>query len=204
MFKKIAADALGLSDIGKIVSPTEYDNVESDDFIFHEDDEKIFFLIKSKKDEYCFTNRALIHVDGDSAVSSKRMLKRYEYYKYPISHVYLETAGRIDLDIEIKFHMGDEKFSVDVDKNQLDQLKDLYKALYNISSIMSSNLDAYREALESISSSLSLLQAGKSESVEKTGQLKDVYEYLTNKKSALRQEYIRKDFSEVYLKYINN
>ena len=204
MFKKIAADALGLSDIGKIVSPSEYDNVESDDFIFHEDDEKIFFLIKSKKDEYCFTNRALIHVDGDSAVSSKRMLKRYEYYKYPISHVYLETAGRIDLDIEIKFHMGDEKFSVDVDKNQLDQLKDLYKALYNISSIMSSNLDAYREALESISSSLSLLQAGKSESVEKTGQLKEVYEYLTNKKTALRQEYIRKDFSEVYLKYINN
>ena len=59
MFKRIASDALGLSDIGIIVKPEDYDKVESDDFILHEEKETIFFLIKSKSDEYCFTNKAL-------------------------------------------------------------------------------------------------------------------------------------------------
>ena len=52
MFTKIASDALGLSDIGKIISPSDYHKVDSDDYIFNEDGEKIFYLIKSKSDEY--------------------------------------------------------------------------------------------------------------------------------------------------------
>lgn len=76
MLKKFAADALVIIDIGKIISPSDYDKVMADDFIMDEDEEKIFFLIKSKTDEYCFTNLALIHVDGTSAVSSKRLVKR--------------------------------------------------------------------------------------------------------------------------------
>ena len=84
MFKKLAAEALGISDIGVIVSPADYDKVDADDYLFHEDGEKIFFLIKSKKDEYCFTNLALIHVDGDSAVSSKRMIKRYGFRAWKV------------------------------------------------------------------------------------------------------------------------
>ena len=106
MFKKFAAEALGISDIGVIVSPVDYDKVDADDYLFHEDGEKIFFLIKSKKDEYCFTNLALIHVDGDSAVSSKRMIKRYEYATQRIGYVAIETAGTLDMDVELKFSIG--------------------------------------------------------------------------------------------------
>lgn len=69
MFKKIAADALGLSDIGVVVQREDYDKTDADDFILHEIDEKIYFLIKTKADEYCFTNRAILHVDGESAMS---------------------------------------------------------------------------------------------------------------------------------------
>ena len=72
IFGKIASDTLGLSDIGKIISPNDFDKVDGDDYIFHEDNEKIFFVIKSKSDEYVFTNYAVIHVDGSSAVSKKR------------------------------------------------------------------------------------------------------------------------------------
>lgn len=71
MFKKIAADALGLSDIGVVVPQVDYDKTDADDFILHEIDEKIYFLIKTKADEYCFTNRAIIHVDGESAMNKK-------------------------------------------------------------------------------------------------------------------------------------
>ena len=51
MFKKLAADALGISDVGVIIAPVDYDKVDADDYLFREDGEKIFFLVKSKKDE---------------------------------------------------------------------------------------------------------------------------------------------------------
>ena len=31
LFKKIAADALGLSDIGSVIKPADYDKVDADD-----------------------------------------------------------------------------------------------------------------------------------------------------------------------------
>jgi hypothetical protein len=51
VFKKIAAEALGISDVGVIIAPADYHKVHADDYLFHEDGEKIFFLIKSKKDK---------------------------------------------------------------------------------------------------------------------------------------------------------
>lgn len=132
MFKNFAADALGLSDLGKIISPADYHKTDVDDYIFHEDNEKIFFLIKSKADEYCFTNVAFIHLDGQTATSKKRLLKRYPYRDYQPSQVFLETAGTMDLDVELKFNLGGLSFSIDVDKNQIEQVRDIYKALIAI------------------------------------------------------------------------
>ena len=37
MFKKFAAEALGLSDIGVIVESKDFDKVDADDYLFHED-----------------------------------------------------------------------------------------------------------------------------------------------------------------------
>lgn len=204
MFKKFASEALGLSDIGKIVPPSEYDKVDADDYILHEDEEKIFFLIKSKKDEYCFTDKALLHVDGDSAVSSKRTLKRYEYYKYPLSGVALETAGTVDLDVEIKFKIGDVKFSIDVDKRQIKQLADLYKALYAISQIVSGNQTAYNMRMESLNKSLEVVSAARSEGLNKREELEKINEYVYGWMKDTRESYIKKDFSDVYKKYIEN
>ena len=46
MLKKFASDALGLSDIGKVIEPHDYDKTESDDYVMHEKDEKFIFLSK--------------------------------------------------------------------------------------------------------------------------------------------------------------
>ena len=132
MFKKFAAEALGISDIGVIVPASEFDKVDADDYLFHEDGERIFFLIKSKKDEYCFTNLALVHVDGESAVSSKRTVKRYDYVSSRIRGVRIETAGTLDMDVELKFSIGRAEFSIDVKKSFIEQVKDCYKALIAI------------------------------------------------------------------------
>lgn len=123
---------MGTSDIGTIIEPSDFNKTDIDDYIFHEDNEKIFFVIKSKTDEYCFTNVAFMHLDGKSVTSKKRMLYRYLYKHNPIKNVLMETAGTLDLDAEIKFQMGDQNFSLDIDKKQIEKIRDLYKALFTI------------------------------------------------------------------------
>ena len=137
MFKNFASDALGLSDIGKIIPPSQFHQTDIDDYIFHEDGEKIYFVIKSKSDEYCFTNLAFLHLDGQSAMSKKRVLKRYPYRYFTPSNVLIETAGTIDLDAELKFVLlgaGDsdnlkktqsKTFWIDIGKNQIEQIRDI-------------------------------------------------------------------------------
>lgn len=204
MFNKFAADALGLSDIGKIISPQDYNKVDSDDYIFHEDGEKIFFLIKSKSDEYCFTDRALIHVDGANAVSKKRNLYRYEYFLHNISSVSLETAGTIDLDVEIKFAVGDKYFSIDVDKKQLEQLKDLYKSLIAIQTVQRENRVHLDESKRSLEMALNSISSSRNETQNIAMDVKNINEYAFSWMSANRDAFTKKDYSDIFEKYINN
>ncbi|MFM7408629.1 MAG: hypothetical protein ACKO3K_18720 [Cuspidothrix sp.] len=43
MFKNMAMDALGLSDIGAVIKPEDYNKVDSDDYVLHEEGEKSIF-----------------------------------------------------------------------------------------------------------------------------------------------------------------
>lgn len=200
MFKKLASEALGLSDIGVIVAPADYDKVDADDYLFHEDNEKIFFLIKSKKDEYCFTNLALIHVDGDSAVSSKRTIKRFEYSSEQVSEVRIETAGTIDLDIELKFTIGETEFSIDVRKNFIEQLKDIYKALITIGKMQHRDEVARENALRCLDAVGSMFKVNQVTSDE---QITSAYKaLLTTVNAAMLDQHKRRDFSPVFDRYI--
>ncbi|MGL5151561.1 MAG: PH domain-containing protein [Clostridium sp.] len=204
MFKQFASDALGLSDIGRIISPKDYNKVEADDYIIHEDDEKIFFLIKSKTDEYCFTNLALIHVDGSSAVSKKRLVKRYEYYKNPIHGVMIETAGTIDLDCELKFVIGSTNFSIDIDKNEIEQVKDIYKALIKIGHTIESNRILLERSSDVLNVAKEACGAQRNESSKVSEEFKSIAEFSFNWILKSRETYIQKDYSEIFKKYINN
>lgn len=203
MFKKLAAEALGLSDIGKVIDRKDFDKVDSDDYVMHEDGEKIYFIIKSKKDEYCFTNLALIHLDGESAISSKRMLKRYSYGSNEISNVYMETAGTVDLDVEIKFQIGNTGFSIDVDKKQIEQVKDLYKALIKISEIVATNDNLFDYAKSSIQIAKETLGRTSSQGVSAVEQFNAINESAYNWLKSKHSELKVKDFGAVFEKYIN-
>ncbi|KAB7671759.1 PH domain-containing protein [Bacillus sp. B1-b2] len=204
MFKKFASDALGLSDVGSVIKPVDYDKVDADDYILHEDNEKIFFLIKSKSDEYCFTNRAFIHLDGTSAISKKRTLKRYNYKDYAISNVFLETAGTIDLDVEIKFQLGANTFSIDVHKKHIEELKDLYKALIRISEIVNENEISMQFAKESLQLTATTLNRSSISEGDITDHFKHINEQTFNWLMNSRKKYAVKDFGFVFEKYINN
>lgn len=202
MFKKLAADALGLSDVGVIVPPSEYAKVDADDYLFHEDGEKIFFLIKSKKDEYCFTNLALIHVDGESAISSKRSIKRYEYAHHSIDRVTIETAGTIDLDVELKFSLDGAAFSIDVRKNFIEPLKDIYKALITISRQQRQDEISRDNVLPCLNAVSNMYKLGSVENDKAVAQ--QFGTLLSHVNHAVLQRYVKRDFSDVFEKFIKS
>lgn len=203
MFGKAAADILGLSDIGSVVKPENYDKVDSDDYVLHEEGEKIFFLIKSKTDEYCFTNYALIHLDGTSAMSKKRLLKRFDYKTNQISQVRLETAGTIDMDVEIKFAVEGENYSIDVAKKHIEELKDLYKSLVKIASIQHENEQFFGYADTSLKTAASALNRT-TVATSLDEQFKLVNQYAFDWLKASHETYMRKDYGAVYEKFIKN
>jgi hypothetical protein len=200
MFKRFAADALGLSDIGSIIKPADFDKVDADDYLFHEDGEKIFFLIKSKKDEYCFTNLALIHVDGESAVSSKRTIKRYEYVNERIQNVLIETAGTVDLDIELKFVIGGKPFSIDIKKSFLEQVKDIYKSLITISKIQHMEELKRANALRVLDVTASMYKITDLASPESA--IQQFTGTLTTLNTLMLDTHMTHDYSAVFAKYI--
>ena len=202
MFKKLAAGALGMSDIGVIVEPADYSKVDADDYLFSEDGEQIFFLIKSKKDEYCFTNLALIHVDGDSAVSSKRSIKRYDYSSHQVSKVTIETAGTLDMDIELKFVLEGTVFSIDIKKTYIEQLKDIYKALITIGKQQLRDAGSRANAMRALDATASVhklnIAPGEGGLVSQYGAL------LQALNTAMFETHTKRDFSDVFTKYIHN
>ena len=203
MFKKLASEALGLSDIGVIVPPSDFNKVDADDYLFNEDGEKIFFLIKSKKDEYCFTNLALVHVDGDSAVSSKRSIKRYEFASHYVDNVTIETAGTIDMDVELKFTIGDKTvFNIDVRKNFLEPLKDIYKALITIGKLQRRDALARENAMHSLAALGSMYKIG---AVQGEGAVVQNFNAILDALNATTLDrFHRRDFSPVFERYIHN
>jgi hypothetical protein len=199
MFKKMAAEALGISDIGAVIAPANFDKVDSDDFLFHEDGERIFFLIKSKKDEYCFTNYAFIHVDGDSAVSAKRSVKRYEWANSNVNHVAIETAGAMDLDVELKFSVNDLPFSIDISKQYIEQLKDIYKALFTLARVHHHASVSRDNALRCLDT---LGQMHKVTSVGSDAELVSRYTALVETTNDTFRRLSKRDYSDVFETYI--
>lgn len=203
MFGKLAADAFGLSDIGTVIQPQDYDKVDSDDYLMHEEGEKIFFLIKSKMDEYCFTNTALVHVDGASAVSKKRTLRRLEYAHHQIHHVLMETAGSIDMDVEIKFYIGEQSYSIDVHKKHIEEVKDLYKALTRIGTIQRENNVMLDYAQTSINHATNSMARSTTPSPLEA-EYKAINQYTFDWLRQAHKTYNVKDFGHVFEKFIKN
>jgi cation transport regulator ChaB len=201
MFRKLAADALGLSDVGVIVPPADFNKVDADDYLFHEAGEKIYFLIKSKKDEYAFTNLGLVHVDGESAVSSKRTIRRYEFATNEIESVTLETAGTLDMDVELKFVLGAATFSIDVKKQFIEQLKDIYKALFTINKLQNRDETARENAYRVLQATAEMHKIAPNSEQQVINTFNAVLDNLNN---TVLDRFTRRDFGAVFEKFIHN
>lgn len=139
MFSAVLSDVTGGSDVTRCVPKEEFPQQPFHAYVLP--DELAFIFLVARKEQFIFTDKALIVIMGDTAASTKRLVTRYEYNSQPISHVMFETAGVsfTDGDCEIKFTAGSEKFSIDINKKQTSIAVQYYRALVDLSKTLSKN-----------------------------------------------------------------
>ena len=130
-------------------------------------------------------------------------MKRHEFRSENVHSVTLETAGTVDLDVEIKFSFADNYFSIDVDKKQIEQLKDLYKALFEIGKIQYKNKQSYEYGMKSLDMANDAIGRGHMEGNAAT-MIEEITKFNFEWMSDIRETYNNKDFGYVFEKYINN
>ena len=119
------------------------------------------------------------------------------------TNVVLETAGTIDMDVELKFVIdGDVPFSIDVRKNFIEQLKDIYKALITIGKIQRRDELARGNALECLQVAGSVYKLNSVAADDSIAQQFNTL--LTHYNTATLDRYTRRDFSAVFERYIHN
>lgn len=116
----------------------------------------------------------------------------------------LETAGTIDLDVEIKFTINNVPQSIDIHKRFINEIKDLYKALHAISLEQKSNATKLDYAKEGLTLAAQALGRTSSQNATPAQSFEDITRFAAGWLEANKDEYKRKDFGEVFEKYINN
>ncbi|KAF1318057.1 P-loop containing nucleoside triphosphate hydrolase, partial [Globisporangium splendens] len=126
MFKGFTKDLAGTADICSAV--TDFSKLHAQTYLVPDGDEQILFGFESGKEEFAFTNQALITVSGENATTTRKLIERFEYRDFAVTNVQFETTGRVDRDCEIKFTLGGEKrVSIDTAKKEEDAVKKYYK-----------------------------------------------------------------------------
>ena len=117
------------------------------------------------------------------------------------SSVTIETAGTVDMDVELKFSIGGTAFSIDVRKQFLEQLKDVYKALIAIGRLQARDEESRSNAFKVLGAMSSMYRIGQ---VGLPRDLPDQFNaLLDNLNEAVLVRHARRDFGEVFGRYIH-
>ncbi|CAH0476930.1 unnamed protein product [Peronospora belbahrii] len=135
LVKGFASDITGSSDVCKIV--TDFAKCRASEYLLPS--ETIAFSMISVKNEFTFTNMALITVQGENATTTRKLIERYEYKDNAVDHVKFESAGHVDRDCEIKFHIGSKSLSIDIAKGDQTAAQGIYKVLELLSRAQAAN-----------------------------------------------------------------
>lgn len=91
--------------------------------------EQLLFAWTSVKEEFAFSNFAMITALSDNATTTRKLIKRFEYRDHALTNVRMVTTGRLDLDCEIKFDMAGENITIDVRRKEQSKAQDFYGML---------------------------------------------------------------------------
>lgn len=153
MLKGIASDLTGSADICRPVQQLESCIAAS----FLLPTEVIMFSLSSTKEEYTFTNHALLRIEGESATTTRKLVERFDYRNHTIQHVKFETAGRADRDVEIKFDIGSTRISIDIARDDEPVVREYYKVLQLLGRAQRKNERAWEFARLALNSSATAL-----------------------------------------------
>lgn len=135
-------------------------------------------------------------------MSSKRTVKRYEFASNRIGYCAIETAGNMDMDVELKFSIGEAHFSIDVRKNFIEQVKDIYKALIAIGRQQSRDATGRDNALRTLEAMGGMLKLGNLQG--EAAVIAHFNAVLDNLNTAMLDRHTTRDYSRVFEKFIHN
>lgn len=124
-------------------TPIPRDKFVSEDSInfYCLDDETPYIYLKSKINEYIFTDQALIKIERDNAAGVKQIISRAHWQLNKLSLIQFETpgAGLTDFACELKFDLGGTKYSIDIVKSEIATARIYYSILLKLSREMRLN-----------------------------------------------------------------
>ncbi|KAF1313465.1 Bacterial ph-like domain, partial [Globisporangium splendens] len=174
MLKGIASDMTGSADICRPLRQLE--SAIGAGFLLP--NEIIMFSLQSIKEEFTFTNHALLKIHGDSATTTRKLVERYDYKSHTIDHVEFETAGRADRDVEIKFKIGDHRISIDIARDEEATVRDYYKVITMLGRVQRKNERSWEFARLAIKSSSEALYLTEGSGQTLTRQSDDAYGWV--------------------------
>ena len=130
----IGGDMLGTADN---CTPIPRDKFLSEDSInfYCLDDETPYIYLKSKINEYIFTDQAFIVIVRDNAGGVKQNITRCHWQLNNLSNISFETpgAGMTDFACELKFGLGNANYSIDIIKSEIATARIYYSVLLKLS-----------------------------------------------------------------------
>lgn len=220
MIEKLTNKVFGLSQLGVFVSGDELEGTYSKDYIL-DNLEQIYYLIKTKTSEYCFTNRAFIYLTENTA-DKRTAFYRYDYSSYLLQSISLEAAGAMDLDAELKFYLvpiaeytkkveneylplklklpnyvQKIDFAISIHRSYNNHLKALYKTLWIISKKQVENIQKCELSEKALNMAFNSFWAG-TKAGTTSKEFGEITKFADKWILDKRQEYSNEDFREVF------
>lgn len=188
-------------DVSKIIPENDYSRKVSSKLIFKvEEEEKIFFLLASSNDEYCFTNIALIHIHGPSDGYRRRLVNRLRYSDL-VSKVSMEIEAVHKRNFQMKFSIGNTECSIRVTKYEAKELFALYKVLLKIEEIQKENGILHNYGAQSLAIAEKVAAPHGKVPANSNNPFALINSYAFRWLEEINKKYRRKDFGEVFKKY---
>jgi hypothetical protein len=112
MLRTLATDLTGAGDVCRVLAASDASGTAAASKLLPE--EELEFVLQDVREEFTFSDQALLMVRGDSAATTRRVIERFNYKSHILAHMRFETAGHVDHDCELQFVVGDRKVSIDV------------------------------------------------------------------------------------------
>jgi hypothetical protein len=119
--------------------------------------------------------------------------------------VRLETAGTVDLDVELKFRIGDKEISIDIDKKQIEKVKDIYKALFSISEKFKEvqmQLNTLQQTQDAVNKMFSIKELPEQMILNLPDIINETVSQVDSKYTERRREIQNFDAGEIYKRYL--